>query len=542
MRELLYALRRLRASPMFTIAASVTLAIAIGATASVFGLVDGVLLKAFPFRDPDRVLVLWSSNPGERLPRWTVDPPDYLDWRSQNRSFTELAALESKPFTITGRNGAERVGGATATPNFFSVLGITPRLGRVLAVDSGGPPEVLLSYGYWEQHYGGSRSVLGQTLALDDHPYTIVGVMPAGIPYPVDVWTRLSFSAQQEIHTGDHEAMVFGRLRSGVTSDHAQRDMVLIAQRLAQKYPETNKGWSVVTVPVLDQMVGGVRPALLILLVAAVCVLVIGAANLANLFLVRCLARERDMAIRTALGALRSRLVRELVVEAGTLGVIGGVLGVGVAVAGVRALRTLAPPLPRLDQIGFDGRVIAFCALASITTVLIFGVLPAWQISRGKLADLLKAGGRGTHTVSQHRLQHGLAVLQVAVALVLLTGAGLMVESFEHFADADPGFRPEGVVTAQVDLPTGRYADPARQAAFVATVVQRLDALPSVRAASVSNGLPAGPGQTAGFHDCRRARARSWSYTGRAGHGRHTELFRHDGNPTVARPRPARDR
>ncbi|MGH2882182.1 MAG: ABC transporter permease, partial [Solirubrobacteraceae bacterium] len=470
LREWQYAVRRLRGSPMFTIAASVTLAIAIGATASVFGLVDGVLLKAFPFRDPGRVLTLWSSNPGEHLPQWTVDPPDYLDWRSQNRSFTELAALESKPFTITGRNGADRVGGAAATPNFFSVLGITPRLGRVLAVDSGGPAEVALSYGYWEQHYGGSRSVLGQTLILDDHPYTIVGVMPPGIPYPVDVWTRLSFSAQQELHQGDHEAMVFGRLKSGVTRDQAQRDMALIAQRLAQKYPETDKGWSVVTVPVLDQMVGGVRPALLILLVAAACVLVIGAANLANLFLVRCLARERDIAIRTALGASRSRLVRELLVEAGTLGVFGGVLGVGVAVAGVRALRTLAPPLPRLDQIGFDGRVIAFCALASITTVLIFGVLPAWQVSRGKLADLLKAGGRGTHTVSQHRLQHGLAVLQVAVALVLLTGAGLMVESFEHFADADPGFRPDGVVTAQVDLPTRRYADPARQAAFVATV------------------------------------------------------------------------
>ena len=358
----------------------------------------------------------------------------------------------------------------------------------------------MLGYGYWEQHYGGSRSVLGQTLTLDDHPYTIVGVTPPGYPYPNDVWTRLTFTAEQKIHRGDHELAVLGRLRSGVTSDQAQRDMAFIAQRLAQSYPQTDRGWSVRTIPVLDQMVGDVRPALLVLLAAAVCVLIIGAANLANLFLVRCLARERDMAIRTALGASRRRLVRELVVEAGTLGITGGLLGVGVAIAGMHLLRALAPrTLLRLDQIGFDGHLMAFCALASITTVLIFGVLPAWQVSRGKLADFLKAGGRGTHTVSQHRLQHGLAVLQIAVALVLLTGAGLMVESFKHFADTDPGFRPEGVLTAQVDLPTDRYADPARYAAFVSGVMQRLEGLPSVRAASVSDGLPAVGGGASGF-------------------------------------------
>ena len=501
MREFLYALRRLRRSPTFTIAASLTLALAIGATASVFGIVDGVLLKAFPFRDPERVLVLRESDPGEHLLQFPVAPANYLDWRTQNRSFAELAAEQYGPVTVTGKNEAERVPREAVTPNFFSVLGITPRLGRLLTGDSGGPAEVVLSYGYWERRYGGSPFALGQTLTLDRRPYTIVGVMPAGYPNSfIDLWTRLSFTAQQQLDRDNHTLLVFGRLNSGVTSDRAQRDMDLIAQRLARSYPRTNQGWLVRTTPLLDLWVGSVRPALLILLAAAVCVLVIGAANLANLFLVRCLARERDMAIRTALGASRGRLVRELVVEAGTLAAAAGMLGVGVAIAGVRVLRSLAPRyLPRLDQIRFDGRVIAFCAFASIATVLIFGVLPAWQVSRGSLADLLKEGGRGTHSALRHRLQDGLVVLQVAVALVLLTGAGLMVESFEHFAEADPGFRPEGLLTAQIDLPTDPYATPARQAAFVASLVQRLAGLPSVRAASASDGLPAASGDVYGF-------------------------------------------
>jgi len=501
LREIEYAVRRLRGSPAFTTAAILTLAIAIGATASVFGVVNGVLLKAFPYRDPDRVLTIWESNPTLHLPQFTLSPADYLDYRAQNRAFTTLAALNEAQFSVTGTQEPERVNGLTVTPNYFPVLGITPVLGRPLSPDSGGPAEVVIGYGYWQRRFGGAPSVLGQTLTLDSHPYTIVGVMPPGLPGPAELWTRLSFTAADPISLSrwGHYLFVYGRLRPGVTPAGALGDMETLAQRLAQAYPKTNENWSVLTVPLVDQLVGPVRPALVMLLAAAACVLLIGAANLANLFLVRCLARQREMALRTALGATRGRLVRELLAEAVTLGVTAGALGVGVAAVGVRALRALAPPtLPRLDQIGVDGPVVAFCALISIATAVVFGVLPAWQASRGNLSAFLKEGGRGTGSAQQHRLQDGLVVLQVGVALVLLTGAGLLVESFEHFRRMDPGFRPDGVLTAQIALPAERYSTAARQAAFTTRVIEQLAAQPGVEAASASDALPGAGSAIAG--------------------------------------------
>jgi putative ABC transport system permease protein len=496
-RELQYAVRRLLGSPGFTIAAVLTLAIAIGATASVFSVVDGVLLKAFPYRDPDRVLTIWESNVGMNVPRAGVSAADYLDLRAQDSAFTALAAASERQFTVTGQHEPERVTGFAVTPNYFPVLGITPVLGRPLSPDSGGPAEVLIGYGFWQRRFGGSRSVIGQTLTVDDHSYTIVGVTPAGLPGPNDLWVRLSFTAADQINRGDKDYVVAGRLKPGVTAGGALRELETIARRLGETYPQTNKGWSVRTVPLLTIWVGEVKPALIMLLSAAGCVLLIGAANLANLFLVRCLAREREMAVRTALGATRGRLVGELLVEAATLGLAAGTLGVGVAVVGVRGLRALAPPwLPRLSDIGVDGRVVAFCALVSIATVLLFGVAPAWRASRGGPADVLKQGGRGTGSAQHHRLQDGLVVVQVAVALVLLTGAGLLVESFDHFQRMDPGFRPEGVLTATITLPAERYPTPERQSAFAASVVEQLAAQPGVQAASVSSSIPAGGDNT----------------------------------------------
>jgi putative ABC transport system permease protein len=495
------AIRRLMGSPGFTIAATLTMAIAIGATASVFSVVDGVLLKAFPYRSPDRVLAIFESNPEMHLPKFTVSPADYLDYRAQNSSFTTLAAFGQAEYTVTGQHEPEPVYGIEATPNYFAALGITPVLGRVLAMDSAGPAEVVVGYGYWQRHFGGASSVLGQELTIDDQPYTIVGVMPPGTPDAAELWMRLSFKSSNVVR-GAHYLSVTGRLKPGIEPERAQHELAVIAGRLAQSYPATNKGWSVVTVPLLDQIVGDVKPALIMLLSAAACVLLIGAANLANLFLVRYLARDRELALRTALGATRGRLVRELLAEALTLGLCAGALGVGVASAGVRALRTLAPStLPRLGDVGVDGRVVAFCALTSIATVLIFGALPAWRASRGNLASALKEGGRGTGSVRHRRLQDGLVVLQLAVALVLLTGAGLLVKSFDHVAGTDPGFRPEGVLTARINLPEERYPTPERQVAFVSSVVEQLAALPGVYAASVSNLVPGpnGSGYKDGF-------------------------------------------
>jgi putative ABC transport system permease protein len=493
-REIQYAVRRLRASPMFTIAATLTLAIAIGATASVFSVVDAVMLKAFPFREPDRVLAILQSNPGLHIPRYGVTVADYIDWQEQSHAFAQLAAAEFEPVTVSGTAEPERVTGGIVTPSYFPVLGITPVLGRSLAADSGdgGPAEVVISYDYWQRRYGGARSVLGRTIRFDNQPYTIVGVVPAGWPGSTELWSRLTFKSVDRTNRALHAiAVVYGRLKPGVTQESGRRELETIAQRLAESYPETNRGWTVATLPLLDQWLGRVRAALIMLLAASAAVLLIGAANLANLFLVRCLAREREMAMRTALGATRGRLVRELLTEAAVLGLFAGALGVGVAFAAVPALRTLAPPFfPRLNQVGVDIRVVAFCALASLVTVVIFGALPAWRTSRGNLAELLKEGGRATGSAQRYGMQDTLVVLQVAVALVLMTGAGLLVGGFDHLRRVDPGIRPEGVLTAEIDMPNPPYATPERQAAFARSVVERLATEPGVIAASASDFLP----------------------------------------------------
>ncbi len=492
-REFRYALRRLRSSPGFTIAATLTLAIAIGATTAVFSVVDGVLLKPLPYRDGDRVMMLFESTRGE--PHFAVSPANYLDLRAQTHAFNTLAAasLVGEYLTMTGGQESQRLAGLPVTPNYFSVLGITPVLGRGLSQDSGGPAEIVLSHALWTEQFGGSSSVLGQKLTLNDRPYTIVGVMPAGLPDDgqVDVWTRLSFTAEDQTVRWRRYLFVWGRLKPDVTAAGAKQDLEAIAERLAQTYPQSNAGWSVRLMSPLTYWVGDVKPAFLMMLAAAACVLLIGAANLANLFLVRCLAREREVAVRTALGATRGRLVGELFVEAATLGLIASALGVGVAIAGVRGLRELAPAwLPRLSTVGVDVRVVSFCVLISVVTVLLFGMIPAWQVSRSQLADAIKQGGRGTGSAQHHRLQDSLVVLQVAIALVLLTGGGLLVQSFAQYIRLNPGFRPDGVLTAQITLPETRYPTVETQAAFIASAIEQLTAQPGVEAASASLVLP----------------------------------------------------
>jgi predicted permease len=460
----------------------------------VFGLVDAVLFKAFPYRDANQLVMVLESDPSANLPIAGVAPGDYVDLRDQTRAFPTLAAELPQQLTVTGKQESERVIGAAVTPNYFSVLGLTPILGRSLAADSSGPLEVVIGYGLWQRRFGGSRSVLGQTVTLDDHPYTIVGVAPAGIPSPPgeELYTRLSFGGSDLVNRGDKELGVYGRRPAAATTQDAQRDLESIADRLGQAYPMTNKGWSVVVHPLIGQIVGDVRPMLIMLLAAAACVLLIGAANLANLFLVRYLAREREIALRSALGATRGQLIREYMLEAGILSVTAGGLGVAVAAAGVRALRTLAPTsLPRLSEVNLDARIVGFCASISIGTVLLFGMAPAWQASRGKLVDVLKQGGRASSSGQHRRAQDMLVVLQVAVALMLLTGAGLLAKSVDRFRRTDPGFRPGGVLTAQVLLPPDQYLTPERQTAFFTRLADALSDQPGVAAAGIASNVPA---------------------------------------------------
>ena len=305
------------------------------------------------------------------------------------------------------------------------------------------------------------------------------------------MWTRLSFSAADEIDRQFRNYYVYGQLKPGLTVAAAGSQMAMIAARLARAFPQTNKDWSVTVTPMVTFVVGNVKPALIALFCAAGCVLLIGTANLANLFLVRCLARERGMAVRAAMGAGRRRLIGELLVEASVVALIAGTLGVGVAAAGVRGLRALAPlTMPRLNEVTVDGRVVAFCALVSVTTVLLFGVLPAWRTSRTNLADLLKQGGRGTDSTHRHRLQDLLVALQIGVALVLLTGAGPLIKGIDHFWHQPPGFEPEHVLTALVNLPPKRYPTRAQQIAFFTGLVDRLATQPGIVDASASDAVP----------------------------------------------------
>jgi predicted permease len=494
-----YALRRLWKTPTFTIAATLTLAITIGATTAVFGLVDGVLLARFPFPEPDRVLHVLSRNPTSQLSVVPVSAADYLDWRAQSKAFSAIAALDFGAVTVIGEREPERLIRDAVTPNYFAVFA-TPMIGRPLSADSGGQPEAVISHRYWQRHFGGTASAIGKTLIANDTSYVIVGVLPASMPAQADLWTRLSFSGQRATDRRERPFDVYGRLAPGVTAEQGRRDLERIAARLAAAYPETNAGSSVWTNSLLEDVFGNVRPALLLMLAASACVLLIGAANLANLFLVRCLARERETAVRTALGATRADIIREMLVEAGVVGLAAGTLGICLAAAGIPFLRDIAPSwVPRLTQAGVGARAVAFCAFIAIVTVIIVGVVPAWQTSRSNVAGLLKEGRQSTTSRGRRTVQDGLVVLQVGVALVLLTGAGLLIESFARAERVPLGMQPDGVLTAQIALSDQRFATPASQAAFAKRVVTQLAAEPGIVSASASSSVP---GQGGGLVSC----------------------------------------
>ncbi|MGH7656138.1 MAG: ADOP family duplicated permease [Gemmatimonadaceae bacterium] len=493
--DLRIALRRLRLTPTFTIAATLTLAIAIGATASVFSVVDGVVLRAFPLNEPDRLLTILESNEFQHLPRFSVSPMNFVDWQAQNHSFTALAASQSRRATVIGAGDPERVSVLAVTGMFFDVLRIAPAIGRALSTDSSGSSEVVVSNEYWKRALGGARSVLGRTMILDNVAHTIVGVLPPGAPGSFDVWTQLKLERSTLPRRDWHYLSAFGRLKPGVTAEQGTRDLQTIAARLAREYPQTDEGWSVVTLPLQDALVEPVRKTLITLLAAAGCVLLIGIANLANLLLVRFLGRRHELAVRTALGATRTRLFGELLAEAAIIGVGAATVGVGLAFAGVRSLRALAPStFPRISEIRVDGQVLAFCALTSIAAAFIFAALPAWQLLHGNPEEATRDGERGTIAPRGGRLQAGLVVIQVAVAFVLLAGAGLFVETFVHFQRTEFGFNPEGVLTADVSLPGKRYSTPDLAMAFASGVVDRLAAEPGVGAAAASSSLPGNTG------------------------------------------------
>ena len=497
LQDVRYALRSLRRHPVFAFTAILTLALGIGANTAIFSAVNGVLLRPLPYIQPDRLVTIWGHHAS--IGRETASLPDFLDWRKA-RSFSGMAAWANATYTVTGTGEPQVVTGALVTPNYFRVLGVTVPQGRDFREEEerGGARVAVLSQGYWQRAYGDRPDVLGRQLTLNGVPYTIVGVGARGLALPedVDVWAPLQIDTT--LGRRNDFLQVIGRLAPGVTSEAAGTELATIARRLEAEYPNSNAGWGVELIGLQERIVGEIRPSLLVFMGAVALVLLIVCANVANLMLARVASREREVTIRAALGASRRRLVRQLLTESVLLGLVGGVLGLGLAVWGVSALRTLDPgTLPRLDEVRLDGGALTFALVLSMGTGLLFGVVPALRVLGFDLRGGLAEGGRALFgTRSGTRTRTALVLAEVALASVLLVGAALLLRSFVGLQRVDPGFTTHGILTARVTLPRARYDDPARQVAFADALLDRARALPGVSGAALSTNAPVDDGLT----------------------------------------------
>ena len=498
--QLRHSTRALIRSPGFSVAAVLCLALAIGANTAIFTVVNAVLLKPLGYAEPSRLVMLWERSQQRPDGHNSVAPADFLDWRALNHSFTDIAAFYEGHVSVTGLGEPEQVAMQGVTASIFPVLGVPPALGRSFTEDEdtpSGPAVTVLSHEFWRSHFNADPHVLGRALMLDGTPFTVIGVMPPGFVVkgrataPPALWTPLSLDRANDYReTSGRYLLSVGRLKPGVTVAAADADLRAVAARLAQEHPVFNAGWTTTLVPMQESVTGAARTPLLVLAGVVAFVLLIACANVANLQLARGAARRRELAVRTALGASRSRLLRELLTESLLVAAAGGMLGLLLAVWGTAALVAAAPPaVPRLADIAVDGRTLLFTAALSIVTGLLFGLLPALHGSRTNLNDVLKEGGRGA---AGGRVRSGLVAAQLALSLILLVGAGLLIRSFARLSREDPGFDAGHVLTARVDLPRSRYATDARQVAFFDQLLAQIRRVPGVTAASAINWLPFG--------------------------------------------------
>jgi putative ABC transport system permease protein len=508
--DLRYALRQLRKSPGFTATAIIVLALGIGANTAMFSMVYGVMLRSLPFNEPGQLYTLWERN---LKMGYEQNPPaagNFRDWRDRNRVFEQIAAFDaSRTFNLAGNNNPERVDGTAASPSLFELLGVKPLFGRTFSLQEdqlGGDNVVLLSYELWQRRFNSDRSIVGKPITVDGKNVTVIGVMPQGFKFPGDtgtvlniftappaqLWVPLALAPRAWSARSAHYLEVIGRLKPGVTPDQAQAEMNSIEQELVKEYPREYIGSDIKLVPLHAQVVGSFRSALLVLFGAVVFVLLIGCANLANLLLSRATSRQREVAIRSALGASRLRLIRQLVTESLALSIAGGTLGVLTAAWGIGMLKLILPSnFPRTSNIHLDGPALIFTALASVATGLVFGLVPAFQASRTHLNESLKEGERGAEGFGRNRLRGVLVASEIALALILLVGTGLVLRSFVGLQAVDPGFKPDHVLTAEISLPEAQYPD-TQKAAFFSQLLDRVRTLPGVLSAGAIGHLPLG--------------------------------------------------
>jgi predicted permease len=501
--DLRYGTRMLRRNPGFAIVAILTLAIGIGANVVIFSIVNGVLLKPLPFRDSGRVVTIWETDANRNVTRGTASAAEFLDWRDMNHVFEELSAWRALYFTITGNGEPEQVWGSQVSGNFFRMLRVSPILGRDFTAEDEQPGHeqvVILSYGLWQRHYGGDSFIVGKSILVDEKPFTVIGVLPRtfslyGTVPEFEMWKPFAFNRTQ-LDRENHELVIFARLRDGVTVPQANAEMITILERLKRQYPDIDQKNGVRVVGFHDELVSKIRPGLLLLLAAVAFVLLIACANVANLMLARAAVREREIAIRTSMGAGRRRIVRQLLTESALLCLVGAAFGVLVAYGGLHILRAAVPSggrgqVPHPEWIGIDGTVLAFTISIAALAGILFGLAPAIQISRSRLYESLKEGSRGSTGGRRSQLARSvLVVSEVAFSLMLLVGAGLLVRSFVLMMSEPLGFDSENLLTMQIFLTEMHYPQPASLLNFYQDAVDRVAALPGVKSASAVNFLP----------------------------------------------------
>jgi putative ABC transport system permease protein len=506
-----YALRMIIKNPGFTAVALLALALGIGANTALFGTVNAIVLRPLPYTEPERLVMIWENNPEIDLGGFDLFPVSagsFVDWRDQNQVFDQVSIINGARYSLTGLDTPERLGGASVSHNFFELMGVQAERGRAFLQEEDRPGAgrvVVISHGLFERRFGSDPDILGKAMTLDGSSYTIVGVMPAGFGFPraedlpsyfqlppqAEVWTPIGLTAEQINNRSSHNKAAIARLRPHVTLSQAQADLDAIARRAAEQYEEA-RGFGVTLVPLQEQVVGNVRTALYVLFGAVGFVLLIACANVANLLLARSAARQKEVAIRTALGASRLRIVRQMLTESVVLSVLGGALGLLVAYLGVKALLIAGPDsIPRKHEVGIDAAVLAFTFLVSLATGVLFGVAPAFQATRLSLNEILKEGVRGSSLGAGHNRTRSLLVIgEVSLALVLLVGAGLLVRSFIRLLQVEPGFDPQNVLTVKLELPDSKYSEFSQQTALFKQVIERVKSLPGVTSASACSDLP----------------------------------------------------
>jgi putative ABC transport system permease protein len=502
--DIRYGIRMLVKAPSLSIVATIALALGIGANTAIFSVVNAVLLRPLPFPNPEQLMNIWETDATRGYVRGTASYPNFADWREQNHVFERMASYHSGDFIMTGRGESTRLQGAVVNADLFPLLGVAPMIGRGFLPDEDKPGEsdrvVVLSQGLFQKRFNSNPNIVNQSMVLDGRNYTIVGVMPNDFQFPiqnepVELWTTVALDREGKepitSERGAHYMNVIARLKPGVSKEQAQAEMTSISARLEQQYPDKDLHKSTGVEPTLEALVSDIRPALLILLAAVGCVLLIACANVANLLLARAMTRHKEMAIRSALGASRIRVVRQLLTESVLLSLAGGALGLVLAVWWSDLLVALGKEnIPRALQVGLDWRVLAFTFLVSVLTGVVFGLVPALHSSKTELTESLKEGARGSgEGARRNRVRGVLVVSELAIAVVLLVCAGLLIQSLRRLRQVSPGFESQNLLTFVVGIPEVKYPT-AKQAQFYSDLVARVESLPGVRSASAVIPLP----------------------------------------------------